>query len=82
MNNAFLNHYRGYFAGILRWDDLDKLWKTIRTRPEGWYVYLVNHTVPDSPAPPIDLERFLREMDSLLRKEHEHDYCGIVYADP
>ena len=25
--------------------------------------------------------RFIDEIDALLRREHEHDYCGIVYAD-
>jgi hypothetical protein len=27
------------------------------------------------------LHRFVDEIDALLRAEHEHDYCGIVYAD-
>ena len=24
---------------------------------------------------------FVAEIDALLRVEHDHDYCGIVYAD-
>ena len=25
--------------------------------------------------------RFVDEIDQLLRREHDEDYCGIVYAD-
>jgi hypothetical protein len=24
---------------------------------------------------------FITELDALLRREHDEDYCGIVYAD-
>ena len=27
------------------------------------------------------MESFVTEIDKLLRKEHDEDYCGIVYAD-
>jgi hypothetical protein len=28
-----------------------------------------------------DFNRFITEIDSLLRREHDEKYCGIVYAD-
>jgi hypothetical protein len=28
-----------------------------------------------------DLNRFITEIDNLLRSEHDEKYCGIVYAD-
>ena len=33
------------------------------------------------PADAAGLERFVDELDRLLRAEHAEDYCGIVYAD-
>ena len=33
------------------------------------------------PAGADELARFIDEIDMLLRREHDHDYCGIVYAD-
>ena len=29
----------------------------------------------------MQLQRFITEIDALLRREHDEDYCGIVYAD-
>ena len=34
-----------------------------------------------APATSADLLRFIDEIDRLLRREHDEDYCGIVYAD-
>ena len=38
-------------------------------------------TAPEMPLDADALKHFVEEMDALLRCEHEHDYCGIVYAD-
>jgi hypothetical protein len=81
MGEPFIQHYRGYFSGVLQWPQLDNLWTTLRQQPDGWYVYLVSHDLPDSPASAAELQRFIEEVDELLRREHEHDYCGIVYTD-
>lgn len=79
---TFHEYYRnGRFHGILRWNQLDALWHTVSDKPEGWYAYLVNEDVPDKPLNETELRRFIAEVDRLLRTEHEHDYCGIVYAD-
>lgn len=80
-HDEFLQHYKGRFVGVLRWEQLDELWHSVREQAEGWYVYLINHEVPVAPVSGVELERFVREVDTLLRHEHEHDYCGIVYAD-
>jgi len=37
--------------------------------------------VPTAPVDATELNRFIEEVDQLLRKEHDYDYCGIVYAD-
>lgn len=78
----FLSKFKGYFSNILRWPELDTLWQTLRDGPMSeWYVYAVGEAPPESVATPAEMERFLAEIDLLLRREHDEDYCGIVYVD-
>lgn len=78
----FLGLYRGRSVGILRWPQLDEFWARLRARAdEGWYVYAVGEPVPDAVVDAEALSHFIDEIDTLLRREHDHDYCGIVYAD-
>jgi hypothetical protein len=37
--------------------------------------------VPQQQLDAEQLNRFMQSIDELLHKEHEHDYCGIVYVD-
>ena len=80
--NEFLTHFRGSFYGILRWQELTELWATLRQpgNPD-WYIYAVGERPPASPASETELTHFLAEIDALLRKEHQEDYCGVVYVD-
>jgi hypothetical protein len=80
-NDAYLAAFRGGFTGMLRWDDLDRLWQTVLREPAGWYVYAVGETPPAAPASPEQLAALLPELTTLLRRDHAEDYCGIVYAD-
>ena len=48
---------------------------------EGWYIYEVNRSVPDSVTQNNNVAIKIEQIDQHLRKEHEEDYCGIVYAD-
>jgi hypothetical protein len=77
----FISAYRGQFTGILQWDQLDQLWATLKRSPDDWYVYTVDDSVPEIPASRRELARFVDEIDALLHREHEEDYCGIVYVD-
>lgn len=78
----YLEAFRGSFTGMLRWPQLDALWQTLRQQEDKqWYIYAVGEPPPERPASREQLETFLREIDALLRKEHDEDYCGIVYAD-
>jgi hypothetical protein len=79
--DAYLAAFRGSFTSTLRWPQLDALWQRVRESPDGWYVYAVGEAPPDAPLPGDDLLRFVDEVDALLRREHDEDYCGIVYAD-
>lgn len=79
---SFVEAFKGRFSGVLRWPQLDELWARVRADAEGgWYVYAVGEPPPQRPVSGEQLRRFIEEVDALLRREHEEDYCGIVYAD-
>ncbi len=81
-DSAFLQRFRGGFTSMLRWPQLDALWQTLRDQAgKQWYIYAVGEPPPVAPADGAQLQRFIAEIDKLLRDEHEEDYCGIVYAD-
>ena len=80
--SPFLHAFHGYFRSALRWDDLAALWETLTGPDRGpWYVYAVGEAPPQAPATMEEVITFIREIDALLRREHDEDYCGIVYAD-
>ncbi len=79
--NPYLSAFRGSFTSALRWNQLDALWERVRAAPDGWFVYPVGESPPTQAAGPAELLRFVDEVDELLRREHDEDYCGIVYAD-
>jgi len=86
MNNSstepFLQAYRGRFVGIRHWQDLDAFWNTLQNKEDNsWYIYAIGEPVPETPATHEQLCHFITETDTLLRREHEEDYCGIVYVD-
>lgn len=81
-DNLFLSAFRGRFHGVLRWEQLDTLWEKIRIDSGShWYIYAVGQTPPSSPSDGPQLKKFIAEIDQLIRKEHDEDYCGIVYTD-
>ncbi len=81
LNSEFARQLSGRFFGIIRWQDLDALWQQVKAKPEGWYATLAGATLPETPLTTDALTHFIAEVDALLRREHEQDYCGIVYAD-
>ena len=81
MSQEFLKRMNGSFRGMLQWADLDALWARVRANPEGWYVSLVGIEPAQQAMTPAALDTFITEVDSLLRREHDYSYCGIVYAD-
>jgi hypothetical protein len=81
-DNAFLRAFHGSLTSTLRWHDLDAFWAVLRERAAaGWYVYALGETPPQTPVATDKLNEFIAEMDALLRKEHQEDYCAIVFAD-
>ena len=78
----FMHAFRGSFTSALRWPQLDSLWEAVRLqRDADWYIYAVGEPPPEHSATRQQLHHFIDEIDSLLRREHGEEYCGIVYAD-
>lgn len=77
---GFLERLRGRFTGIMKWDDLSILWGRL---PAGgdWYVYDTTEPPPAAPLSRLELIERLAGIDAYLRREHDEDYCGIVYVD-
>lgn len=80
-DNSFATRMDGKFYGVLQWSDLDKLWGKVRDNPEGWYASLTGETPPVVPMTAAALVSFVSEIDTLLHREHEENYCGVVYVD-
>lgn len=79
--SAFAHQLNGNFLGMLQWQQLDDLWRRVRAEPHGWYASQVGEAVPEAPMDADALNRFVDEVDALLRREHKQDFCGIVFAD-
>ncbi|QTR46764.1 hypothetical protein J9253_02075 [Thiothrix litoralis] len=80
--HPFLQAFRGSFSGVLRWPQLDALWeKVLATPTDSWYVYAVGENPPTTTQTSDSLSNIVRELDELLHREHDEDYCGIVYVD-
>jgi len=78
----FYSRYRGGFVGLLRWPQLDDFWQVLRSKQDQtWYIYAIGEALPEQPASQEQLYTFISEIDALLRKEHQEDYCGVVYVD-
>lgn len=80
--NAFLSAYKGYLSNLLKWEELDAFWQTLRGQAAAdWYIYAVGEALPQHPATAEQVTTFIDEIDKLLRSEHDEEYCGIVYVN-
>ena len=78
----YVQAFRGRFTSMMRWHHLDEFWSTLRGQAaNGWYIYAVGETPPEETASEEHVLKFIDEIDALLHKEHDEDYCGIVYTD-
>lgn len=82
LTEPYLQAFRGRFNSVLRWEQLDLFWDRLRARADDqWFVYHVGEDAPQAPVNREQLLNFIDEVDALLRREHDEDYCAIVYAD-
>ena len=80
--DPYVTAFRGRFTSVLRWEHLDDFWNTLKGQADdSWYIYHVGDPAPEAPHSKEQLLTFIDEVDALLRKEHDEDYCAIVYAD-
>ncbi|VAW56746.1 hypothetical protein MNBD_GAMMA07-2695 [hydrothermal vent metagenome] len=81
--DPYAKHFKeGRFESLMRWEQLDEFWNTLRAQiDDSWYIYAVGESAPSSTSGKQHVLNFITEIDALLRREHEEDYCGIVYAD-
>ena len=78
----YLDAFRGRFTSVLRWEQLDDFWNALRHQADGeWYIYHVGDPAPQDTVSRDQMLKFIEEVDVLLRREHDEDYCAIVYAD-
>jgi len=77
--DAFHARLRGTFHGILHWHQLDVLWE--RVKSGRWFFYQLGETPPESPLTDDALGVRIDALNTLLRHDHDYDYCGIVYVD-
>ncbi|HHL43252.1 MAG TPA: hypothetical protein ENJ42_06525 [Hellea balneolensis] len=80
-SKSFEDRLDGRFEGVLRWPDLDALWMRVIQGKKPWYVYEVGRDVPTKPLETQALTEQIKSIDSFLHREHDHDYCGVVYVD-
>ncbi|MCP3850062.1 MAG: hypothetical protein GY694_07480 [Gammaproteobacteria bacterium] len=84
--HPFIEKYHGRLIGILRWEHLTELWETIHEimhtkTANDWFIYHIGEPPPVTACSTEKLHHFIEEIDTLLKHDHEHDYCGIVYVD-
>jgi hypothetical protein len=70
----------GTLYSLMSWAQFDAFWSVIDPTA-NWYLYAVGQDVPQQPSNADAVRAFLLETEVLLKREHEQEYCGIVYAD-
>ncbi len=77
----FSETLNGLLYGVMRWEQWEALCGQLRGSGQPWYVYAVGCGVPAAPLEGAELDKAITKLDALLRREHEENYLGIVYAD-
>lgn len=78
--SEFDHLFNGTLYSLLSWKQLDEFWERLDTGAD-WYLYALGEARPETPSDAEHVAAFIREIDTLLHREHHEDYCGIVYAD-
>lgn len=82
IKEAYIAAFKGKFTSTMRWADLDEFWQVLKARADDeWYIYAVGEAPPESTSAKTYLLNFIDKIDELLHKEHDEEYCGIVYVD-
>jgi hypothetical protein len=80
--SSFGKRWQGRFESLLSWQNFDDFWTgLIEHDLEGWYIYAIGQALPTEPNTAEQTADFLNQTATLLHKEHQQRYCGIVYVD-
>jgi len=80
--SPFQDAFRGSFTSLMQWAQLDEFWTTVQAKANaGWYIYCIGEPVPLQPRSAAQVQKFMQEVDALLRRDHDETYCGIVYTN-
>ena len=80
--DPYVEAFRGRFSSVMRWEQLDGFWEALNNQiDDKWYIYAIGEEAPEEPCTVERMTTFIKEINVLLRKEHDEDYCAIVYAD-
>ncbi len=80
--HPFVELASGSLAGILSWEELDRLWQCISEPGNApWYLYKSGEPPPNTPLDEDELKVQLASLNTHLRKSHDRPYCGVVYVD-
>ncbi len=80
--HSFKKACTGHFISIMSWDELAQFWEQLKTlSDQDWYIYATDSAPPNSTAGSQALCEFIDNIDTLLRRQHEEDYCSIVFVD-
>ncbi len=82
IEEVYLSAFKGRFTSTMQWQDLDEFWQVLKsTADNDWYIYAVGEAPPETTVKKEHLLAFIESIDRLLHKDHDEDYCGIVYVD-
>ena len=74
----FVEAFRGSFTSMMRWPHLDDFWLLLNQQADdNWYIYAVGEQPPEETVAKDTLLTFIKEIDILLRKEHDEDYLAL-----
>ena len=79
--NPFLQAFRGRLKSTLRWHEFDTTLESINQQPEDWYIYQLGTAPPEDTEEAKITQDFTQRINALIRKEHQEDYCGVIYTD-
>jgi hypothetical protein len=68
----------GALYGVLKWEQRDG---QLRNSGQPWCFCAIGRGVPEMPLVGDDLYKAMSELVTLLRREHEEAYLGVVCVD-
>ncbi len=77
----YFQQFKGRFLGVMQLDDCDILLQTLIQNPDNWYVYDTLEPMPSSTISADDFISKITHIKTIIDKDHDERYCGIVYVD-